>query len=73
MKTVGPMTLVELARLFTPAEVDPWALGHAAVHDFAEADPGRHPRPPPSTTGPSAPEHPAGETASLTQGTLAQG
>ena len=29
---------VELAKLFTPADVD-WALGHAAVHGrFAEAD-----------------------------------
>lgn len=59
---------VELARLFTPAEVD-WALGHAAVHGrFAEADLAsildhHHQQ---RTRGP---EHRAGETASLTQGT----
>ena len=59
---------VELARLFTPAEVD-WALGHAAVHGrFAEADLAaildHH-----HQQRVQAPEHRAGETASLTQGT----
>ena len=59
---------VELARLFTPGEVD-WALGHAAVHGrFAEADLAsildhhRHHQ----TRGT---EHRAGENVSLTQGT----
>jgi hypothetical protein len=58
---------IELARLFTPADVD-WALGHAAVHGrFAEADLAsildhHHSRPNP------AQEH-ASEERSLTQGT----
>ena len=58
---------VELAKLFTPAEVD-WALGHAAVHGrFAEADLGsildHHRR------RPHPGEQRAGEDRSLTQGT----
>ena len=58
---------VELARLFTPAEVD-WALGQAAVHGrFAEADLASHPRPPPPTPQPG--DQRAGEDRSLTQGT----
>lgn len=58
---------VELARLFTPTEVD-WALGHAAVHGrFAEADLAsildhHRQRPHPG-------EQRAGEDRSLTQGT----
>lgn len=59
----------QLARLFTPGEVD-WALGHAAVHGrFAEADLAsildHHRR------SPAAGEHRASENASLTQGTAA--
>lgn len=58
---------VELARLFTPGEVD-WALGHAAVHGrFAEADLASildHHR-----QRPRAGAHRAGEDRSLTQGT----
>jgi hypothetical protein len=58
---------VDLARLFTPAEVD-WALGHAAVHGrFAEQDLASildHHRQRPHTG-----EHRAGEDRSLTQGT----
>jgi hypothetical protein len=58
---------VELAKLFTPDEVD-WALGHAAVHGrFAEADLGsildHHRR------RPHPGEQRAGEDRSLTQGT----
>ena len=58
---------VELAKLFTPHDVD-WALGHAAVHGrFAEADVAsildhHHQRPRPG-------EQRAGEDRSLTQGT----
>ena len=58
---------VDLARLFTPSEVD-WALGHAAVHGrFAEADLAsildhHHGRPQPE-------RQQAGEDLSLTQGT----
>lgn len=59
---------VQLARLFTPAEVD-WALGHAAVHGrFAEADLASildHHR----QHQARGPEHRAGEDRSLTQGT----
>ena len=59
----------QLARLFSPGEVD-WALGHAAVHGrFAEADLASildHHR-----TRPAAGQHRAGENASLTQGTAA--
>ena len=59
---------VELAKLFTPAEVD-WALGHAAVHArFAEADLAsildHH-----ATTTAAGPVNQAGEDRSLTQGT----
>lgn len=58
---------VQLARLFTPGEVD-WALGHAAVHGrFAEADLASildHHR-----QQPAPGEHRAGEEHSLTQGT----
>ena len=58
---------VQLARLFTPAEVD-WALGHAAVHGrFAEADLASildHHRQQASDV-----QHRAGEDRSLTQGT----
>ena len=58
---------VELAKLFTPEEVD-WALGHAAVHArFAEADLAsildHH-----ATTTAGAVNQ-AGEDRSLTQGT----
>ena len=57
---------VELARLFTPGEVD-WALGHAAVHGrFAEADLASILDHHQQARGP---EHRAGENASLTQGT----
>ena len=59
---------VELARLFSPGEVD-WALGHAAVHGrFAEADLASildHHR----QQRDREPQHRAGENASLTQGT----
>jgi len=59
---------VELARLFTPSEVDS-ALGHAAVHGrFAEADLASildHHR----QQGSRAGQHRAGEDRSLTQGT----
>ena len=59
---------VQLARLFTPGEVD-WALGHAAVHGrFAEADLASildHHRQQASRDG----EHRASEDRSLTQGT----
>ena len=59
---------VQLARLFSPAEVD-WALGHAAVHGrFAEADLASildHHRQQASRDG----EHRASEDRSLTQGT----
>ena len=59
---------VQLARLFTPAEVD-WALGHTAVHGrFAEADLASildHHR----QHQARGPEHRAGEDRSLTQGT----
>ena len=59
---------VQLARLFSPAEVD-WALGHAAVHGrFAEADLAfilDHHR----QHQARGPEHRAGEDRSLTQGT----
>ena len=58
---------VQLARLFTPAEVD-WALGHAAVHGrFAEADLASildHHRQQASDV-----QHRAGGDRSLTQGT----
>lgn len=58
---------VDLARLFSPAEVD-WALGHAAVHGrFAESDLASildHHR-----QQPHAGEQRAGESRSLTQGT----
>lgn len=59
---------VELAKLFTPSEVD-WALGHAAVHGrFAEADLAsildHHHTGRPDTT-----RQQAGEDRSLTQGT----
>ena len=61
---------VELARLFSPGEVD-WALGHAAVHGrFAEADLASildHHR----QQRDREPQHRAGENASLTQGTNA--
>lgn len=61
---------VELARLFSPGEVD-WALGHAAVHGrFAEADLASildHHHTQRSRYG----EHRASEIASLTQGTNA--
>jgi len=59
---------VELAKLFTPEEVD-WALGHAAVHArFAEADLASildHHR----TATAAGPVSQAGEDRSLTQGT----
>lgn len=59
---------VDLARLFSPGEVD-WALGHAAVHGrFAEADLASildHHRTQAVRDG----EHRAGENSSLTQGT----
>ena len=59
---------VELAKLFTPQEVD-WALGHAAVHArFAEADLASildHHR----TAIAAGPVSQAGEDRSLTQGT----
>ena len=58
---------VQLARLFSPTDVD-WALGHAAVHGrFAETDLAAildHHR-----QQPAAGDHRASETASLTQGT----
>jgi len=58
---------VELAKLFTPSEVD-WALGHAAVHGrFAEADLASildHHR-----SRPNPARQQAGEDRSLTQGT----
>lgn len=59
---------VELAKLFTTAEVD-WALGHAAVHArFAEADLAsildHH-----ATSTAAGPANRAGEDHSLTQGT----
>ena len=59
---------VELAKLFSWAEVD-WALGHAAVHArFAEADLAsildHH-----ATTTAAGPVNQAGEDRSLTQGT----
>lgn len=59
---------VELAKLFSRAEVD-WALGHAAVHArFAEADLAsildHH-----ATTTAAGPVSQAGEDRSLTQGT----
>ncbi len=59
---------VELAKLFTPEEVD-WALGHAAVHArFAEADLAsildHH-----ATVTAAGPVSQAGEDRSLTQGT----
>ena len=59
---------VELAKLFTPEEVD-WALGHAAVHArFAEADLAsildHH-----ATTTTAGPVSQASEDRSLTQGT----
>ena len=59
---------VQLAKLFTPAEVD-WALGHAAVHArFAEADLAsildHH-----HTATTAGPVNQAGEDRSLTQGT----
>ena len=58
---------VELAKLFTPADVD-WALGHAAVHGrFAEADLGSildHHR-----SRPNQARQQASEDRSLTQGT----
>jgi len=57
---------VELARLFSPGEVD-WALGHAAVHGrFAEADLASILDHHQQARGP---EHRAGEDRSLTQGT----
>jgi hypothetical protein len=59
---------VQLAKLFTPAEVD-WALGHAAVHArFAEADLAsildHH-----ATITAAGPSSRASEDHSLTQGT----
>jgi len=59
---------VQLAKLFTPGEVD-WALGHAAVHArFAEADLAsildHH-----AITTAAGPVSQAGEDRSLTQGT----
>ena len=59
---------VQLAKLFTPEEVD-WALGHAAVHArFAEADLAsildHH-----ATTTAAGPVNHASEDRSLTQGT----
>ncbi|MFZ1409992.1 MAG: IS21 family transposase [Micropruina sp.] len=58
---------IELAKLFSPGDVD-WALGHAAVHGrFAEADLGsildHH------TTRPNPQRQQASEDRSLTQGT----
>jgi len=59
---------VELAKLFSPGEVD-WALGHAAIHArFAEADLAsildHH-----ATITAAGPANRAGEDRSLTQGT----
>ena len=59
---------VELAKLFTPEEVD-WALGHAAVHArFAEADLASILDHHASLTA-AGPVNQAGEDRSLTQGT----
>ncbi|WP_207219175.1 hypothetical protein [Pengzhenrongella frigida] len=59
---------VELAKLFTPEELD-WALGHAAVHArFAEADLASILDHHASATA-GGPVNQAGEDRSLTQGT----